>query len=85
MEDFGLFYGHLVYFTYIWYTYFTAILFILLPLGIFYGNLVYFSVLVCCTEENLATLLTAARLDRDAWGSDFGVGSTPEINDETVA
>jgi hypothetical protein len=32
MEDIGIFYGHLVYFTAIWYT--------LLPFGIFYGYLV---------------------------------------------
>jgi hypothetical protein len=37
MEDFGLFYGHLVYFT--------AILYILWPLGIFCGHLVYFMVI----------------------------------------
>jgi hypothetical protein len=49
MEDFGIFYGHLVYFVAIWY--------ILWPFGIFYGYLVgiCFSVLVCCTKENLAT------------------------------
>jgi ABC-type spermidine/putrescine transport system permease subunit II len=34
MEDVGMFYGHLVYFTAIWY--------ILGPLGTFYGYLVYF-------------------------------------------
>jgi hypothetical protein len=39
---FGLFYGHLVYFVVTWY--------ILWSFGI------YFSVLVCCTEKNLATL-----------------------------
>jgi hypothetical protein len=35
MEDVRTFYGHLVYFTSIWYT--------LWPLGIFYGQLGYFS------------------------------------------
>jgi hypothetical protein len=34
MENVSLFYGHLVYFTAIWY--------ILRPFGIFYGHLVYF-------------------------------------------
>jgi hypothetical protein len=33
MEDVGIFYGHLVYFTVIWYT--------LWPFGIFYGYLVH--------------------------------------------
>jgi hypothetical protein len=35
MEDVGVFYGHLVYLTAIWYTLWTC--------GIFCGNLVYFS------------------------------------------
>jgi hypothetical protein len=35
IEDVGIFYGHLVYFTAIWC--------ISKPFGIFYGNLVYFS------------------------------------------
>jgi hypothetical protein len=35
MEEVGLFYGHLVYFTVIWY--------ISRPFGIFYGHLVYFT------------------------------------------
>jgi hypothetical protein len=35
MEDVGIFYGHLVYFTSIWY--------ILWPSGICYGHLEYFS------------------------------------------
>jgi hypothetical protein len=35
MEDVGTFYGHLVYFTSIWY--------ILWTFGIFYGHLEYFS------------------------------------------
>jgi hypothetical protein len=35
MEDVGLFYGHLVYFTTIWY--------IVRPFGILYDSLVYFS------------------------------------------
>jgi hypothetical protein len=38
--------------------YFMAIWSILWPFGIFYGHLVYiFPVLVCCTKENLATLV----------------------------
>jgi hypothetical protein len=45
---FGLFYGHLVYFTVIWS--------ILRSFGIFYGYFVYFSVLVCFTKKNLANL-----------------------------
>jgi hypothetical protein len=35
MEDVGLFYGHLVYFTAIWYTYIVAIWYILWLFGIF--------------------------------------------------
>jgi hypothetical protein len=45
MEDVGLFYGYLVYFTAIWYMY------------VFRGHLVNFPVLVCCTKKNLATLV----------------------------
>jgi hypothetical protein len=49
MEDVGILYGHLVYFTAIWY--------ILCTFGLFYSHLVYFfPVLVCCTKKNLATL-----------------------------
>jgi hypothetical protein len=39
MEDVGIFYGHLVYFTAIWYS-FVAIWYSLLQFGIVYGNLV---------------------------------------------
>jgi hypothetical protein len=50
MEDVGLFYGHLVYFTTIWY--------ILWSLGIFHVYLVHlFPIWVCCTKKNLATLM----------------------------
>jgi uncharacterized protein YhhL (DUF1145 family) len=51
MENLGIFYGHLVYFT--------AIGNILWPFGIFCRHLVYvlFTVLVFCTKENLAILL----------------------------
>jgi hypothetical protein len=53
MEDLGLFYGHLVYFT--------AICYILLQFCIVYGNLVHiFPVLVCCSRKNLATLRSAS-------------------------
>jgi hypothetical protein len=52
MDDVGKFYGHFVYFTAIWYRY------------IFYSHVVHFMaiwyifpVLVCCTKENLATLM----------------------------
>jgi hypothetical protein len=65
MEDVGIFYGDLLYFTAIWY--------ILRPFVIFYGHLlffyghlvyfwrfgIFFPVLVCCTETNLATLISA--------------------------
>jgi hypothetical protein len=44
MEDVGMFYGRLVYFTAMWYTYCVAIWYT-------------FTVLVCCTKKNLATLL----------------------------
>jgi hypothetical protein len=43
MEDVGLFYGHLVCFTAMWY--------ILWPFGIFYGYLVYFSRLGILYQE----------------------------------
>jgi hypothetical protein len=40
-----------------------AIWSISLPFGIFYGHLVYFvAILVCCTNKNLATLVSAERL-----------------------
>jgi hypothetical protein len=49
MEGAGILYVHLVYFR--------AILYISWSFGIFYGYVVcLFPVLVCCTEENLATL-----------------------------
>jgi hypothetical protein len=49
MDDVGIFYDRLVYFT--------AIRYILWPFGVFYDTLVYFfPVLVCCTKKNLATL-----------------------------
>jgi hypothetical protein len=51
MENVGIFYVYLVYFT--------AIGNILSPFGIFFNHFVHFSpVLVCCTKENLATLIT---------------------------
>jgi hypothetical protein len=53
MENVGIFYDHLVYFT--------AVGNILWPFGIFCGHLVYFSpVLVCCAKKNLATLLPSS-------------------------
>jgi hypothetical protein len=55
MKDVGKFYGHLVYFTAIWY--------ILRHFGVLCGNLLYFAViwyifpvLVFSTKKNLATL-----------------------------
>jgi hypothetical protein len=49
MENLGIFYGHMVYFT--------AIGNSLGPFDIFCGHLVYFSTfLVFCTKKNLATL-----------------------------
>jgi hypothetical protein len=52
---FGLhIFGHLVYFTAIWY--------ILRPFGIFYGYLLQFCpVFLCCTKKNVATLLRTRR------------------------
>jgi hypothetical protein len=47
MKDVAIFYGHLVYFTTIWY--------ILWLFGILYGHLAYLSRLVSCTKKNLAT------------------------------
>jgi uncharacterized membrane protein YciS (DUF1049 family) len=49
MEDIGIFYRHLVPFM--------VFCYILWTFGIVRGNLVYFSVLVFCTEKNLATLI----------------------------
>jgi hypothetical protein len=51
MENVGIFNGPFVHFTYGQKVYFMAILYILCSFGIF------FPVLVCCAEENLATLL----------------------------
>jgi hypothetical protein len=72
MENVYIFYGHLVYFTAIRYTYFIAMSYILWPFGIFCGHLVYFvaiwyilwifgiffHILVCCSKKNLATLVS---------------------------
>jgi hypothetical protein len=50
LENVDRLYGHLEYFTYIWN--------ILRAFGMFYDHLVYFvSILVTCTQKNLATLL----------------------------
>jgi hypothetical protein len=55
MDNLGIFYDHLVYFTAIG----NAILW---PFSIFYGHSVYFSpFLVFCTKKNLATLELARR------------------------
>jgi hypothetical protein len=45
MEVVGIFYGHLVYFTAIWY--------ILCPFGICYGNLVYFPLFWYVVSSNI--------------------------------
>jgi hypothetical protein len=50
MQDVGLCYGHLDYFTAIWSRYFG-------PFGIYLWLFGIFPVLLCCTEKNLATLL----------------------------
>jgi hypothetical protein len=76
IEDVGVFYGHLAYFTAIWY--------ILWPFGIFYGHLVYFSRFgmlykeksgnpALSTEELLKTQLSL--IERNVWwkGIVFGV------------
>jgi hypothetical protein len=52
MKDDGKFYGHLVYFTAIWYIFGHLVYFEVI--------LVYFSVLVCCTDKNLANLAAEA-------------------------
>jgi hypothetical protein len=52
MEDVGIFYDRLVYFTANWYTYFMAIWYILWSFGIL------FPILLCCTKKNLATLMS---------------------------
>jgi hypothetical protein len=44
LEDFGVFYGHLIYIVYCYLEYFVVIWYI-------------FPVLVCCTKKNLATLV----------------------------
>jgi hypothetical protein len=52
MEDIGIFYGHLVYFTVIWYMYFWTF-------GLYCGNLVYFSQFwYVVPKKNMATLDT---------------------------
>jgi hypothetical protein len=48
MEDVDMLFGHLVYFTAIWY--------IVWPFDIWYEYLVFFPILVCWTMNNLATL-----------------------------
>jgi hypothetical protein len=84
MEEVGILYGHLGYFTAIWA--------ILRPFGLFYGHLVhihilwpfgifyiwlfvtFFTVLVCCAKTNLATLAPtgAERTDSFQRGHFFG-------------
>jgi hypothetical protein len=49
MEDVCVFYGHLVYFTAIWY--------ILWPFGLFYSYLVYFSPFYDVPKKNQVTLV----------------------------
>jgi hypothetical protein len=58
-ENFGIFYGRVVYFTVKWYD--------LWPFGTFVWSLgIYiFPVLVCCAEKNLATLCCTCRLGRN--------------------
>jgi hypothetical protein len=51
-----VFYGYLAYFTAKWY--------MLWPCGKICGYLVFYSVLVCCTEKNLATLFEGATTQR---------------------
>jgi hypothetical protein len=65
MEDVGLLYSHLAYFTAFWS--------ILQPFGLFYSHLAYFTAIwsilqpfglfftfwVCCTTKNLATLVVS--------------------------
>jgi hypothetical protein len=49
MEDVGVLYGHLIYFSAIWY--------IFRPFGIIYVFCIIIPVLVCCPKKNLATLI----------------------------
>jgi hypothetical protein len=56
MKDVGKFYGHLVYFTNIWYVYFVLIWYICWSFGIF------FPVLVCCNKKNLAALVGSEKM-----------------------
>jgi hypothetical protein len=58
MEDVGILYVHLVYFTAIGNITHIAIWYILWSFGIF------FPVLVCCTKKNLATLHVPSKLER---------------------
>jgi hypothetical protein len=54
MEDVGIFYVHVVYFTAKWYK--------LWPFGTFCALFgIFFPVLIGCTEKNLATLILCAR------------------------
>jgi hypothetical protein len=50
MEDVGMFWGHVVYFTAFWFTLWASCTFF----GTFCG--LFFPVLVCCGKLNLATL-----------------------------
>jgi hypothetical protein len=60
MENLGIFYGHLVYFTAIGNMYYMAIWYILWSFGIF------LTVLVFCTKKNLATLTLSCVARRHA-------------------
>jgi hypothetical protein len=64
MENLGMFYGHLVYFT--------AFGYISGPLGIFCGHLVYFPCFgFFCTKKNLATLPEIRFLKNSHLGETF--------------
>jgi hypothetical protein len=65
MDDVGIFYDHLVYFT--------AIGNILWSFGIF------FLVLVCCTKKNLATLVCLRKEKRKKEKKYFGCKKTKNI------
>jgi hypothetical protein len=55
MEDVRIFYGHLVYFAAIWYSF--------LPFGILWLFGTFSPGLVCCTKKNLATLIAMPALN----------------------
>jgi hypothetical protein len=83
MEDVGTLFGHLVYFTALWYILLPFGTYILSPFGICYGYLVYFGMLYHEKSGNpcslpLLTFLEFFSIEQHA--QKFSMTSGPEVN-----